>query len=126
MALVRSGLHDAPLQPPPERALVVFGHEWGQRHGFELTDEVSGEIGFLYFHAGARTSKDRDADHLVQHAREHGHEIKKPPRSEQPPKPPKDDRGAWARALEVDGRGVTKEEFLRAHAEPPKASGSRS
>lgn len=85
MALVSGGLR---FNPPPtdrggsNRDLLGWGLAWGRRHGFELTDEVAGEIGFLYWHAGARTSKNRDADHLVQHAREHGREIGRAPKAE--------------------------------------------
>jgi hypothetical protein len=125
MALVRGGLRDAtPLAPGDGSipGLVAWGHQWAAWQGFELSDEVAGEIGFLFWHAGARTNaKDRDADHLVQHARERGHEVKKQvSRTEEAPSeeaPTDDERSAWVRALEVEGLGVTEKEFMRAHPE---------
>ena len=51
---------------------MPWGHQWAKANAFELTDEVAGEIGWLYWHGGGQVSKNRNDDHLVQHARERG------------------------------------------------------
>lgn len=77
MALIRSGLREArPLEPGDgaARGLVIWGQSWAQWNGFELSDVVAGELGFLWWHSGG------NADHLLQHAREHGREIRTTPK----------------------------------------------